>query len=174
MSEEEAAPATPERRRAPEAAASALATSVPDDNRYLMRMIRMLLGLGGGGMVRLFATVMAGSIMLIYVVAKWGVTAILALQTLILQLHSDQTMLAKSDREIQKEQVTATQEVLAALQGIGSKLDSQGHKLDEQGNQIEQLAVDVGTLKRDQADGSRRISAIAAEQKRLRADRTGG
>lgn len=159
-----------ERRRVPEMSASALANSVPDDNHMLMRMIKFLLMPNASYRWMLPITSVGGVvIILVYVIAKWGVPAILAMQTLILQLHQDQTNLATADKQIQREQVTATKDVLSALQGIGSKLDSQGRKLDEQGNQIEQLAVDVGTLKREQAEASRRISAVATEQKRIRA-----
>lgn len=176
MTDQQGVSATPvERRHVPEASAHALANSVPDDNHMLMRMLKFLLRPPQSIQWMLPLTSLGGVlIILVYVVAKWGVPAILAMQTLILQLHEDQTSLATADKQIQREQVTATKEVLSALHGIGSKLDNQGHKLDEQGNQIEQLAIDVGTLKREQAEGSRRISAIAAEQKRLRADRTVG
>lgn len=171
MSDQVASDTPVERRRVPEASATALANSVPDDNHMLMRMLRFLLLPKQSRAWMLPITGLGGVlIILVYVIAKWGVPAILAMQTLILQLHEDQTSLATADKQIQREQVTATREVLTTLQTIGSKLDNQGHKLDAQGNQIEQLAVDVGTLKREQAEGSRRISAIAAEQKRIRAD----
>lgn len=155
---------------------TALASSVPDDNHMLMRMLRFLLRPPQGFRWAMPITSIGGVvIILVYVIAKWGVPAILAMQTLILQLHEDQTSLATADKQIQREQVTATQDVLAALQGIGAKLDTQGvkidvqgRKLDAQGQQIEELSRDVGTLKQAQASTDRRVGSIASSQAQLR------
>lgn len=165
-----------ERRKSDTVAAQALAGSVPDDNQYLMRMVKLLLSLGRRSFVGgTIGALGAGIIMLVYVVAKWGVPAILATQNLILQLHADQTTLATADKEIQRQQVAATQDVLTALQAIGGKIDTQGHKIDEQANSIEALSMDVGSLKQDvgslkaeQTQTSKRMGSIAAEQQRIR------
>lgn len=126
--------ALPERRARPDAA---LANSVPDDNHILMRMLKMLLAREG-----FIINTLVGVIILLYVIAKWGVPAILAIQTLILQVYSTTVEAEAADRQVAKQQVEATNAMRADLKVIGEAVT-------EQGTQIKQLSEDVAGLKAD-------------------------
>lgn len=156
---------------------SALASSTPDNNTILMRMLQMLIGSSEGkhGILTAVSTLLAGLIMIVYVVTTWGVPALLAGQTLILQWKQSDTEQVVADRAVQQQQVTATRDVLTAIGEVGTKLDmqsrkidAQGKKLDEQGVRIDALFADVTVLKRDQAGTARSVSEVRARQ--LQAD----
>ena len=142
----------------------ALAASVPDENHILMKMIKLLLGLESA---RWIAVPIAGVIMLIYVVAKFGVPALLAVQALVLQVHQDQVKLDIADREVARQQVTATTELISAVKGISGKIDEQGQAIEGQARQLERLSGDVAGLKKTQDDAGRRLDALSAQQKAL-------
>jgi len=152
--------------------AEALASSSPDDNTILMRMLRMLNEAGRAPISGGFAIFLSGLIMLVYVVAKWGVPAILAGQTLILQWKANETEQVVADRQIQQQQVTATRDVLTAISGLGDKIDMQGTKIDEQGRKlddqikrIDTLSEDVQVLKSNQTATTRAVNDVRARQR---------
>lgn len=138
-----------EQRRGTDAA---LAASVPDDNHLLMQMIRLVLGRKG-----VLASLLSGMIMMVWVIAKWGVPAILAAQTLILQLHGDNVKERDADRTVAQEQLKATQSVSDGIGQLGAKIDAQGVKLT-------QLSADVDALKQHQLAADQRLGGLSAEQ----------
>ena len=79
MADEAAAPATPPQTKA-QRADNALASSSPDHLTIVMRVVRTLLKPGPWQFVRLF---IAGTILMMIVVALFGVPALLAMQALI-------------------------------------------------------------------------------------------
>mgnify|MGYP003384591504 CR=1 FL=1 len=93
--------------------------------------------------------------------------ALLAGQTLILQLNQSKTEQLVADRDVQRQQVTATREVLDAIGSIGGKLDAQSAKLDEQANRLDALAGDVADLQRDQKNTSRNLARVQARQREV-------
>jgi hypothetical protein len=154
----EAPAAEPDRGRRPDA----LAASVPDDNHILMRMLRMLIQPPPQYHWAAWMGVpLGGVIILIYVIAKWGVPAILAMQTLILQIHGDQIKLDMTDRDLQRQQVTATGELLDAVRGIADGQQQMTVTVQEQGKQIATLAQSVAAMQQAQA-------RLAAQQAQLR------
>jgi len=130
----------------------ALAASVPDDNHLLMRMIEQVVDRKG-----LLGTVLAGAIMLVWVVAKWGVPAILAAQTLILQLHGDNLKEHLADRDVAQQQLQATKDLGAGVAALGAKIDTQGAKLTR-------LGTDVDEIRKHQAGADQRMSQLSAQQ----------
>lgn len=161
---------------APATDREALAASSPDQNTILMRMIGMLTGEQSGQalVLRLMNTTFAGLVILTFVVAQWGVPALLAAQTLILQFKQSETEQVIADREVQRQQVTATRDVLDAISSVGSKLDAQsakiddqGRKIDAQGRRLDTLAGDVADLQRGQAATSRGLASVQAKQREL-------
>lgn len=156
----------------------ALAASSPDQNTILMRMVGLLTAepqkpVAG---LRLMNALFAGLVILTFVVAQFGVPALLAAQTLILQLKQNETEQVVADREVQRQQVTATRDVLDAIGAIGSKLDTQsakiddqGRKIDAQGRRLDALAGDVADLQRGQAATSRGLASVQAKQRELSA-----
>lgn len=155
-------PGNPERAKAIKRADEALASSVPDDNNILKLMLEMLFS--QKGLVSILSVPGGIAIMLVYVVSKWGVAAILALQTLILQLHEDNMSLASADRSVQVAQVKATEEVISALSGVTEAVKGLS-------GEVASVRSDVNQLKQDRAADNRRIAAIAAQQQRLQQQR---
>lgn len=150
----------------------ALATSVPDDNHQLMQMIRLVLG--QKGWIQVVGAFTSSIIMLVWVVAKWGVPAILAGSQLILQLHGDAVKERDADRGVSQQQLKATQDIADGVKSLGTKIDSQGKKLDDQGVKLTQLGVDVDQLKQHQAAADQRLgklSDVQAAQARALRDR---
>lgn len=157
-------PGNPERTKAIRRAADeALASSVPDDNNILKHMLEMLFA--QKGLVAIFSVPGGIAIMLVYVISKWGVAAILALQTLILQLHEDNLSLASADRSVQAAQVKATEDVVSALSGVTEAVKGLS-------GEVASVRADVNQLKQDRVADSRRIAAIAAQQQRLQQQRS--
>ena len=142
------------------AADRALASSVPDDNHILMRMLRMLLQPHHSWM-GVITGPLGAIVICVYVVSKWGVPAILAMQTLILQIHGDQIKLDMSDRDIQRQQVQATGELLTAVQGIAEGQQQITTTVREQGAQLASLASSVAAMQQSQR-------TLAAQQAQLR------
>lgn len=153
----------------PAANQEALAASSPDQNTILMRMVGLLTAEPARPVVglRLLNTLFAGLVIILFVVAQWGVPALLAGQTLILQLNQSKTEQLVADRDVQRQQVTATREVLDAIGSIGGKLDAQSAKLDEQANRLDALAGDVADLQRDQKNTSRNLARVQARQREV-------
>lgn len=172
-----AAPAVdPVRAGTPPADREALAASSPDQNTILMRMVGLLTAepLKPVAGLRLMNALFAGLVILTFVVAQWGVPALLAGQALILQLKQSETEQVIADREVQRQQVTATRDVLDAIGSVGSKLDAQsakiddqGRKLDAQGRRLDTLASDVADLQRGQAATSRGLASVQARQRQI-------
>lgn len=162
-------PAAGDAPRAPAVTNEALAASSPDQNTILMRMVGLLTAEPARPVVglRLLNTLFAGLVIILFVVAQWGVPALLAGQTLILQLNQSKTEQLVADRDVQRQQVTATREVLDAIGSIGGKLDAQSAKLDEQANRLDALAGDVADLQRGQAANSRGLARVQARQKQI-------
>lgn len=174
MSEPNDPPVTEEARTARRANDQALAVSSPDESWLIMRMLAMLHRFKHP-FAQPFVLTFSFVITVLFIMVTKGVTAILALQPLIMQRWETDNEVVIADREVQASQAKATQDVLTALQGIGSKLDTQGvkidvqgRKLDAQGQQIEELSRDVGTLKQAQANTDRRVGSIASSQAQLR------
>lgn len=177
---QDADPATPAvdptRPATPPADREALAASAPDQNTILMRMIGLLTAQRARPVpgLELMNSTLAGIVIILFVVAQWGVPALLAGQTLILQLKQSETEQVVADREVQRQQVTATRDVLDAIGSIGAKLDTQsakiddqGRKIDAQGRRLDTLASDVADLQRGQAATSRGLASVQARQLRL-------
>lgn len=161
--------------------ADALASSTPDDKSILMQMLQMLIGAGTRHpALQVISNVVAGIIMMVFVIAAFGVPALLAFQGVFLQWDKNKTEQVIADREVQRQQVTATREVLDAIGSIGSKLDTQsakiddqGRKLDDQGRRLDALAGDVADLQRGQAANSRGLANVEARQRLLEQPGTG-
>lgn len=161
---------------APPTDREALAASSPDQNTILMRMIGLLTAEPAKPVfgLRMMNALLAGIVIILFVVAQWGVPALLAGQTLILQLKQSETEQVVADREVQRQQVTATRDVLDAIGSIGAKLDTQsakiddqGRKIDAQGRRLDTLASDVADLQRGQAATSRGLASVQARQREL-------
>lgn len=117
--------------------------------------------------LRLLNTLFVGLVIILFVVAQRGVPALLAGQTLILQLNRSKTEQLVADRDVQRQQVTATREVMDVIASIGGKLDAQSAKLDEQANCLDALAGDVADLQRDQKNTSRNLARVQARQREV-------
>lgn len=148
------------------AADQALASSVPDDNSILKLMLEMLLG--QKGLAGFAAVPGAITIMLVYVVSKWGVAAILAVQTLILQIHEDNMSVTAADRSVQAAQVKATEDVITALSGVTEAVRGLAGDVKGLAGEVVTIRADVNQIKQDRLSDNRKLSAIAAEQQRLK------
>jgi len=150
----------------------ALAASSPDDKHILMRMMKLLLDASEKHpLLNGIAVPIVGVIMLVFVLAIFGVPAILAGQSLIMNFKESETQQVVADRAVQAQQVTATREVLDAIGEIGGKLDSQTAKIDDQGRRIDALSEDVSTLQKSQGATERSISEIRNRQRSMEAAR---
>ncbi len=174
MTEPEVAPDPHERRAHPRS--NELANSSPDVNHLAMSLIEKFLAIKSW-----YSTTFAAFLATIWKIAIIGVPAMVtgailldkwqegqekerAFETRMFELQTD-IELKKMDRTMLGDGAMKT------LNEISEKLDGQANQTTKIQMDVQRLSDDVSLIKREQADGSRRIGAIAAEQKRLRADR---
>lgn len=142
------------RRASDQMERNAIANSTPDDNHILMRMLRLLFRPPEGyGWTALLGVPMGAVVIGIYVVAKWGVPAILAAQTLILQLNESSVQVAAADRSVQAAQAKATQDVVTALGGVTDAVKGLS-------GEVSAIRTDVTQLKQDRIADQRRLNAL--------------
>lgn len=137
----------------------ALASSAPDESTLIMRMLKLLSKYDHWS-ARLIVIPLQAAIIMLFVFATKGTTAILALQPLILQRWQADTEMSVAERQVQSAQVRATQDVVGALAGVTDAVKGLS-------GEVASVRQDVNQLKQDRLADSRRLAAVSTQQAEL-------
>lgn len=164
---------TPERRRIPEATASALISSSPDVNAIFQGLVEKFLALPGR-IGQFFSWWLAN----FWIICALGVPAMLAAAPLLDKMYQGQAaersyqlemFKLQTDVEIKKLDRTLLGEgAMATLAQISEKLDQQSNQTTRIQLDVQRLSGDVQAIQKAQANTDKRVGSIAHSQAQLR------